>query len=163
MLTSIKAIQGLGQIPSDRTAASRWLENDGIPISVIESDGRKPAFIDVFDLPVPERRAYYERQIENANLPAGIYDEAAHDAYLTAPTTMQETAERKAGIARLLLAIPSGAIWRERLEIVRKQFGDKGTSKLSLMRVLRAIEGVDPINFAPALLAGHGAHCDCGN
>jgi len=68
---------------------------------------------------------------------------------------MQEIAERKAGIARLLWAMPSDATWGERIEIVKKQFGDKGTSKPSLKRILKAVEGVDSINFAPALLAGY--------
>lgn len=68
MLVSVKSVVGVGRIPSHRTSATRWLENAGIPISVIESDGRKPAVIDVFDPPAPERRAYYERQIENTRV-----------------------------------------------------------------------------------------------
>lgn len=64
---------------------------------------------------------------------------------------MQETAERKAGIARLLWAMPSDATWGERIEIVKKQFGDKGTSKPSLKHILKAVEGVDSTCLAGRL------------
>ena len=44
-------------------------------------------------------------------------------------------------------------IWAEKVAILRGRHGEDGTSKPSLMRILKAVEGVEPINFAPALLA----------
>ena len=41
------------------------------------------------------------------------------------------------------------------MSILQSRFGAKGVSKPSLTRLLKAVEGVDPINFAPALLADY--------
>ena len=68
---------------------------------------------------------------------------------------MQAEAERKAAIACYLVSIRGTASWPDRLALVQEKFGSKGTSKPSLKRLLSAVKGVDPINYAPALLAGY--------
>ena len=68
---------------------------------------------------------------------------------------MRDGAERKAAIARDLMTLGSQLTWAERIAILRGRHGEDGTSKPSLMRISKAVEGVDPINFAPALLADY--------
>lgn len=38
---------------------------------------------------------------------------------------------------------------------MRERFGAEAPSRASLKRILATVQGVDPINFAPALLAGY--------
>ncbi|OIQ78035.1 Mu DNA binding, I gamma subdomain [mine drainage metagenome] len=71
------------------------------------------------------------------------------------PAKMRAEAERKAEIARLLLTVGKGLKWSERLALVKKRFGSKGVSQPSLDRLLKADEGVDPLNFVLALVAGY--------
>ncbi|WP_165971728.1 DNA-binding domain-containing protein [Meridianimarinicoccus aquatilis] len=104
------------------------------------------------DLPEPERRAFLDQHIAERGLPAGDYDDAAHAAFLAAPAAKREKAERKADIARYLLSIKDHAGWPDRVALVRAKFGTAGTSKDNLKLLLRQVKGLDPINFAPALL-----------
>lgn len=67
---------------------------------------------------------------------------------------MQATALRKAEIARYLVkgeasccSLPSMLC-----DATRQEFGDEGTDRMTLRRIMRAVDGVDPINFAPALM-----------
>ena len=55
-----------------------------------------------------------------------------------------------------MLTIGPGLSWPERAALACDKFGPEGTSEASLERLSKAVEGVDPINFAPALLPGHG-------
>lgn len=110
--------------------------------------------VQIADLPEQERRAHLERNSTLGGIPMGNYDDAAHMRLLEAPATMRAEADRKADIARLLLTL-DGVVWSERVDLVQKQFGSKGTSKPRLKAILKAVESVDPINFAPALLAKH--------
>lgn len=68
---------------------------------------------------------------------------------------MRAEADAKAAIARDFLAIGLRMGWGRKLAFVRERHGDAGTSEASLARILRAVKGVDPINFAPALLADY--------
>ena len=108
------------------------------------------------DLPKPERRAWAEREAARTGLKPGVYDGTAHAAFLEAPASMRAAAERKAAIARLLLTEGAGLSWADRVSLVAERLGSAGVSKATLRRILAAVEGVDPINHAPALLAGHG-------
>ena len=51
------------------------------------------------------RLAYITRQRDAAGLPAGTYDEAAHEAFAEMPPNMRTEAERKAEIAHVLLTV----------------------------------------------------------
>lgn len=116
---------------------------------------RKPEYIQFSDLPTLERRAYLERIADQSGLPPGEYDEDAHYHLLQAPATMRDEAERKAAMVALLVSIRHTAGWPDRVALLRKKFGDKGTSKPHLKRLLAKVKDVDPINYAPALLAGY--------
>lgn len=111
--------------------------------------------VNLSDLPEPERRAFVEAQIHASGLSAGTYDEAAHAGFLEAPASMRAEAERKAAIVRALLSMPNDLRWEDKATVLRKKFGPKGISKPSLRRLQRAVTSVDPINFAPVLLAGY--------
>ncbi len=107
------------------------------------------------DLPAPERLAYLERSIESLGLPLGTYDDAAHESFMQAPSSMRERAERNAAMMRLLVSLGQRVGWPERLCLVERKFGPDCPSKATLKRHLKAIRGVDPINYAPALLPGY--------
>lgn len=66
---------------------------------------------------------------------------------------MRAEADRKAEIARFLLTLNDVAFWSDLKAMVQKRFGKKGTSKPILRTILKTVKEVDPINFAPALLA----------
>ena len=68
---------------------------------------------------------------------------------------MRAEAERKAAIARLLVSAGVALTWPQKVTLARECFGDDGTSDKSLNRISTAVEGVDPINFAPALVADY--------
>ena len=155
MRVPVRALFGFAGIPSDRTSASRWLTARGIPISIMNSDGRRPEAVDLSDLPDEVRRAVIDHYIAASGLPAGEYDDDAHDTLAAATPAMRDEAVRKASIARVLVTMGKALPWSKRVEIVQSRFGSKGASKLSLIRLLKEVEGVDPINFAPALLADY--------
>ncbi len=76
---------------------------------------------------------------------------------MQASPSRRARAERKAAIAQLLVSLGTSVGWPERIRLVQEKFGDEGTSKPSLKRLLSAVEGADPINYAPALLDGYKA------
>jgi hypothetical protein len=53
---------------------------------------------------------------------------------------------------RVLRILGTEPGWNDRLHALRKQFGDNTPSKATLKRYLAAVRGVDPVNFAPALI-----------
>ncbi|MDK8873929.1 phage protease [Paracoccus sp. SSJ] len=111
--------------------------------------------VEVTDLPADVRRAYELREIEATGLPAGDYDDAAHERFAEATPAMQAIALRKAEIARFLVKAGAGATFglsASLVQAVRQEFGPEGTDRMTLRRILRTVEGVDPINFAPALM-----------
>ena len=119
----------------------------------LEGDARRPEAAKLSDLPAEVRRGLLIRDIEASGLPSGTYDDDAHAALMGATPAMRAGAERKAEIARDLLAIGSRMSWADKAAFIRKKYGEDGTSTPSLNRILRDVKGVDPINFAPALLA----------
>ena len=72
---------------------------------------------------------------------------------------MRREAERKAEIARVLLTVAKGLPWSQKLSLIKSRFGAKGVSQPSLIRLLTVVKGVDPINFAPALMAEYRLDC----
>lgn len=147
-------IAGLPGVPNTCRGVRDWLKRLSIPVL---QDGKRFTF-NLSDLPEPVRIAHATRQIESAGLPIGSYDEAAHAAFATMPPTMRAKAERTAEIARFLMTVGQGLTGRQRLAMVRAKFGEEGTSEASLTRIQKRVKGVDPINYAPALLDGHQLH-----
>ncbi len=152
MVVTVRSILGLASLPTDRTSATNWLKARNIPTHWGKAIGGKTEFVNLSDLPPNVRRAFNERRIAKTGLSMGRYDEIAHEEFFAAPASLQESAQRKAEIAEALLVMEEGTNWKERIEIIRAKFGNKSTSKPSLLRLLRRIKAVDPINFAPALL-----------
>ena len=124
-----------------------------IAVTSLAGSGRI-AVVSLADLPDPERRAYPERDLAACRLAPGEHDDAAHAAFAAAAPSMRAEAERRAAIVRLLLSVRERAGWPERLRLVRERFGVKAASKPRLKRYVKAVDGVEPINFAPALLPG---------
>jgi putative transposase len=153
MFLPVKSILGVAGIPKHRTSATLWLKKAGVPIVTLEGDARRPEAVKLSDLPAEVSRAFLERDIEASGLPVGSYDDDAHAALMEATPAMRAGAERKAEIARDFHAIGDRMTWAEKLTFIRERHGKEGTSEASLARILRAVKGVDPINFSPALLA----------
>jgi putative transposase len=147
---SSKDIFDLPGIPSSRMGVWKWLKRNGIPLT---QDGKRFTF-HLSDLPEDVRLAYVRRECEAAGLVLGTYDEAAHAEFATKPPKMRAVAERKAEIARFMHGA-KGLPWGKLEALVQERFGQEGTSGPSLRRLQRAVEGVDPINFAPALVADY--------
>lgn len=53
------------------------------------------------------------------------------------------------------MSLGAKVTWAEKVAVLRGRHGEDGTSKPFLMRILKAVEVLDPINFAPALLADY--------
>ena len=151
MQIAVSDLIALDGLPNTKMGVHKWLQRNSVPLL---KDGQRFTFL-LSDLPEPVRRAVIERDIATSGLPAGEYDADAHDTFAAATPTMWDEAERKAAIARVLVTTGKGLPWSKREEIVQAKFGSKGVSKPSLMRLLKAVDGVDPINFAPALLADY--------
>jgi len=151
-LVAVRLILGLGPLPRHRATAVDWLRRHGAKIVPLPGDGGKRDAVHLSDLPAPVRLAYVAREAERAGLAPGVQDDAAHVAFAQAPATMRAKAERRAAIARFLLTIGKGLSWPEQAALAGDKFGPEGTSESSLKLILKAVEGVDPINFALALL-----------
>ena len=149
----LRTLRGLGGLPTDRTSLSDWMKRRSIPISRTSGRGGQQEAVSLSDLPEELRLAFIQRECEQAGLPAGVYDDHAHEAFAAVTPSMRAQAERKAAIARLLLTAGTMLTWPQKVALVASKFGKKGVSVASLRRILTAVEGVYPINFAPALLA----------
>lgn len=151
MMLRVADIVGVEGVPTTNFGVRKWLKRLEVPI--IE---KANYFVfHLSNLPDPVRRAFVESRIDADGLRAGTYDDHAHAALAEAPATMRAEAERKAAIARALVAAGTALTWTERVRLVQGRFGGKGVSKASLKRIYDRVNGVDPINYAPVLLAGH--------
>ena len=151
VFVTARALLGAGSIPSSKPACLAWLKRLGVQAKL---SGNTHLFA-LSDLPAPERLAYIERSIAAQGLPLGRYDDAAHEAFMQAPASMRERAERNAAMVQLLVSLGQRVGWPDRLSLLQRKFGVNCPSKGTLKRYLRAIKGIDPINYAPALLAGY--------
>ncbi|MGR3503292.1 transposase domain-containing protein [Pseudaestuariivita sp.] len=106
------------------------------------------------------------REGVSLGLDMGARDDAAHDQFMKAVPSLRDEAERKAAILRLTVALKSELSWSKVQAEVERRFGQKGTSLATLKKMARDLRGVDPINYAPALLrdqrggAAKAAFCD---
>lgn len=140
---------GLPGLPNTLFGLRKWLARHDIPVSL---QGKRFTF-ELSDLPSEVRLAFVARDCAAGGLAAGEYDDAAHARLMAAPAGMRARAERRATMARVLVAAKArGLRPSERFALVRAQFGSDRTSTMSLRRLETAVEGVAPINFAPALL-----------
>lgn len=152
-LVSVTNLMDLRPMPSSKPACIAWLRRYRVDLHAVGCS----FFVKLTDLPVDVQRAYELREIEAAGLDAGVYDDAAHDRFDEATPTMQAAALRKAEIARFMmkggaaLGLPH-SLPHSLTAAVQQKFGSDGTNEMTLRRILRKINGVDPINYAPALL-----------
>ena len=126
----------------------------GVPIHEASGNGGTYQAVSLADLPEPERRAFAELEAQSAGLAPGDMDHAAHAELVKVHPTYRAAAERRAAIARFLLTEGKALTWPQRARMAAERFGPDGTRKTNLRRILAAVEGIDPINFAPALLDG---------
>ncbi|MFN3721889.1 MAG: transposase domain-containing protein [Paracoccaceae bacterium] len=149
MKLAVADIAGLPDVPTSVRGVRDWLKRLCIPVQV---SGKRFVF-NLTDLPPAVAQAASERLAAADGLDLGERDEDTHARLEEASPKMRAKAEHKARIARFLVS-------RERLgwtraamfEAARKEFGPDGTQDRTLFRVLKAVEGVDVANFAPALL-----------
>jgi len=144
-------LYGLSDLPKSKKGVLKWLQRLAVPVTRV---GQTFTFA-LSDLPTEVCLAYVTRKIEAAGLPVGTCDEAAHDAFADMPPKMRAEAERKAAVARLLMTAGKLLSWPEKIALAASALGRRGASDASSRRVSGDIEGVDPIHFAPALLADH--------
>lgn len=149
---TVRSLAGIGEVPSHRTSASKWLARNGISTFKVPVNGGEAEAVLLSDLPTPERLAYLRREIDQMHLDPGTYDDAAHEDFIHASPSRRERAERKAAVARVLVELGQSVPWSERLALVHEKFGTEGNSKPRLKALLKAVRGIDPINYAPALL-----------
>lgn len=148
MLT-VASIVGLPGVPTTCRGVRDWLISKAIPL---QQDGKRFVF-NLSDLPEAVRRAWLDRTAEELGLEPGTYDAAAHEALLEATPTVRDRAEKKAAIVRFLVARRKAGMTRaEAHAAVRAAFGAEFTSAASLDRLAARVAGVDPVNYAPALL-----------
>lgn len=144
----------LPSVPSTPFGVRKWFKRLGVSTKVL---GKSFTFgLTDPNLPAAVRLAYVERECERAGLPSGTSDDAAHELLAAAPARTRAKAEEKAKVARILVSAARDLPWSEKVALVAKMTGNKGTSEPTLRRILSDVEGVDPINFAPALMADYG-------
>lgn len=148
-MIGVADICGLPGVPTTPFGVRKWLRSNHVPL---EQDGKRLTF-SASDLPEPVRLAYQARQAESSGLAAGVPDDEAHAVLAAAKPSMQAEAERKAAIARVLMTAGLHLTWPQKIALITSKFGKKGVSNASLRRIMTDVEGVYPINFAPALLA----------
>jgi len=153
MNLSVADIVGLPGLPSTPMGVRKWLKTNEI---TLRSCGKRFTFL-LTDLPADVRLALLRRDLETLHLDPGTYDDDAHEVFMQASPSRRERAERKAQVAAVLVSLGKLVPWNERLQIIHARFGKKGHSKPRLRAILKAVEGVDPINYAPALLDGYKA------
>ncbi|MBV2360986.1 DDE-type integrase/transposase/recombinase [Thalassococcus sp. CAU 1522] len=146
---AVADIIGMKGVPDTHMGVRKWLVSKSVDTELC---GKRFLF-NLSDLPEDVRLAWWHRELDNLHLEPGTRDDAAHEAFMAQPAKARARAERKAAIATLLTALrEQGVKEGERFALVREKFGDKGTSTASLKRFQRGVEGVNPINYAPALL-----------
>ncbi|OYU17765.1 MAG: hypothetical protein CFE34_13975 [Rhodobacteraceae bacterium PARR1] len=144
---------GLPGLPSTKRGLRDWLKAHRVPLTVTSN---RTFIFPLSALPEDVRRAYTVRAAEGHDLAPGTYDEAAHAVLNGATPHLRQEAERKAEVARFILAGRKAGLGRSAIHLaVWERFGTEGNSAKSLDRWEAQVQGVDPVNFAPALLDGY--------
>lgn len=155
MIVLLRALSGLGGLPRDRSALAGWAKRNGIATTKVSVNGGEADAVHLSDLPEDVRCAYELRRIAEAGLEGGAFDAEAHESFAAATPHMRAVALRKADIARFLVkaGVRRGCGISRAIEMAARQtFGDDLTNRQSLRMISLAVEGIDPVNFAPALL-----------
>lgn len=156
MNIKLKSLSGIGSIPTDRTSITAWCKKKGIKTYQVRSNGGFAFVLSISDLPEPERIAYLRRELEASDLHPGHYDEDAHRVYMFASPKARSEAERRSATVRIFKRLGPDVKWADKIAIIGAEVGGKAPSKATINRYLKAVEDIDPINFAPALLPSHG-------
>ena len=77
----VSKLVGLGRIPTCRRNAGNWLRRNDVPLIIAGSEGGSCRYVEIKDLPEPERHVYLARCAEDSGLPMGTYDDDAHAAF----------------------------------------------------------------------------------
>lgn len=110
----LRSIAGVAGLPKDVGSLRRKFEREDVPISKIPGWRRPELAVSAAHLTNDVRLAYLRRDLETRRLAPGICDDVAHEAFPTLSPERRERAERKAGMARLLVGLGSSAAWPER-------------------------------------------------
>lgn len=152
MMLIVSDIVGLPGLPSTKFGIRQWLKRLAVPLV---RDGNRFTFA-LSDLPAPVRAAFLDREAAEFGLDPGQYDEAAHARLEDATPRMRARAEADARLVTFIEArVQAGLSQEDAFKAARAKFGPKGTSRATLLRNMKAVKGVDPVNFAPALLTDH--------
>lgn len=151
-MLGVQDLVGLIGLPQTPFGVRKWLVRHNVCLT---KTGKSFTF-PLSALPEDVRRAYTVRAAEGHDLAPGIYDEAAHAVLNGATPHLRQEAERKAEVARFILAGRKAGLGRSAIHrAVWERFGTEGNSAKSLDRWEAQVQGVDPVNFAPALLDGY--------
>ena len=93
---------------------------------------------------------------ELSGFAAGVQDQEAHLAFLAKPMGTRQEGERRAKIMVFVQKHQqAGLKWPEIAKLFETAGFGEGPSKPTFERWLKKVEGVDPINWAPALAPGY--------
>jgi len=141
------------------SSSKKWMAAHLVPIHVLLGNGGKYHAVQLSDLPEPERRALLERQISDADLPQGTYDDDLHDRFMQMKPCSRKAGERRAQqMIFVTIRRNHGRTWRQTHAelLANTQAGnEKCPSIVTLKRWTGLITDVDPINWAPTLAPGH--------
>lgn len=152
-LIPVRQLCGVADVPRGRHNASTWLRRQDIPLHTVPSKGGPAEAVELSDLPAPVRAAFHEREAEHLGLEPGVFDPAAHERLEDATPRMRARAEQAARVVRFVRSrVEAGLSQEAAFKAARGRFGARGTSRATLLRCMKAVQGVDPVNFAPALL-----------
>lgn len=157
MMVLLRALSGLGQLPHDRSALSAWAKRNSIATTNVSVKGGQADAVHLSDLPEDVRLAFLARRAETMGLAMGEHDAAAHVALAAKPVGVQNTAYARAETMMFIAkhraaGLTNGQIvQRLRAEAAKAGATILAPSCATLDRWSKAIAGLAPINWAPAL------------
>lgn len=145
--------------PQHKSALQVRLEKEGA-VAIKGPSRTSPVLFELHTLPLPLRRAW-ERHTGADGARAGAHDDAAWTVFLGRSPAVQLRARVRAEMARIVCAQVRAGVPLERIAktlpgmrceaLAGAPFGKLGTSPCNLKAILARVEGVDPINWEPAL------------
>jgi hypothetical protein len=120
VLLSTRELQGIGGLPESKMGCLKWLKRHDV--QAVKS-GSQALLFRLSDLPEAVRLAYAARRSQELGLEVGAYDDAAHKALMQAPASLRDAAERRAELARFLVALPEGIGLADKVRAARAAFG----------------------------------------
>ncbi len=161
---SVRSMLGVGAVPRDRASAVNWLKRRGIVVRRQPCNGGTRDEVALSDLPAEVRLALQLRTAEAAELPAGQMDDAAHLALEAKPPGVREEAYRRATIMGVVMRHrAAGRTWAQVIAHLWEnppvpdtpEDPFKAPSEATLKDWCSRVEGVDPVNWGPALAPGY--------